>query len=97
MTDGKALTVSIMERDAALFLEFKKAQEGLWAEGSAVVCLTHEGLEARIGRMRTGPAAHWLIRQSMSGQSRVFALGWQDSGELRIKTAGWRGVFLPKP
>lgn len=96
MTDGKPLVVSITEKDGALFLAFNKTQEGLWAEGAAVICRAGAGLEARIGRVRMGPAAHWLLRQSM-GHGTTFVLSRQMAGPLHIATPGWKGDFLPRP
>jgi hypothetical protein len=95
MTDGKPLVVSIMERDGVLFLEFWKTREGLWAEGGAVICRSGAGLEARIGRLRMGPAAHWILRHSM-GHANTFVLSRQATGQLQIATPGWKGDFLPK-
>ena len=95
MTDGKPLIVSIMEREGALFLEFRKTHEGLWAEGAAVICRAGAGLEARIGQIRMGPAAHWILRQSM-GRGSTFVLMRQATGQLHIATPGWKGDFLPR-
>ncbi len=95
MSDGKPLVVSITEKEGALFLEFKKTQEGLWAEGTALVCRGSAGFEARMGQIRMGPAAHWLLRQS-SGQGRTFAMSRGATGQLRIATLGWSGTFRPK-
>ncbi|ROZ76999.1 hypothetical protein [Ramlibacter sp. WS9] len=96
MTDGKPLVVSITEKDGALFLAFNKTHEGLWAEGPAVVCRMGAALEARIGRIRIGPAAHWILRQSMAGGS-TFALSRRSAGQLQIATPGWKGDFAAKP
>ncbi len=92
MSDGKPLVVSITERDGALFLEFMKTREGLWAEGAAVVCRGSAGLEARMGHPRMGPAAHWILR-SAAGEARSFTLARHASGHLRIATFGWQGTF----
>jgi hypothetical protein len=96
MSDGKPLQVAISERDGALFLAFHKAQEGLWAEGVAVVCEAGDDLEARIAqdRIRLGPAAHWILRQSL-GRGASFSLRRVAPGRLRIATPGWSGVFVP--
>jgi len=99
MTDDKPLVVTLSERDGALFLAFNKTHEGLWAEGRVDVCASSSAntdLEARIakGRIRVGPAAHWLLRQSL-GQGATFALRKLGSGQLRIATPGWSGVFSP--
>jgi len=93
MTDGKPMVVSILERDGTLFMEFLKTREGLWAEGTAVICMAGVGLEARIGQLRLGPAAPWLLRGSLGG--RTFAMSRQVGGLLRIGTPGWTGTFLP--
>jgi hypothetical protein len=95
MTDGKPLIVSITQKDGLLFLEFVKTGEGLWAEGAAFICKAGAGLEARIGQIRMGPAAHWILRRSM-GQGRTFAMSRQGSEQLVIATLGWRGVFVQK-
>ncbi len=97
MTDGKPLNVSIMEKDGSLFLEFVKTREGLWAEGSAVICKSNEDLEARMkkGRVRMGAAAHWILRHAM-GQGGTFVLTRLATGQLRIATPGWHGAFAPK-
>ncbi len=96
MTDGKPLQVAISECDGALFLAFHKAQEGLWAEGAATVCESGDDLEARIAqdRIRLGPAAHWILRQSL-GRGASFSLRRVAPGRLRIATPGWSGVFVP--
>jgi hypothetical protein len=94
MTDGKPLIVSILEKDGSLFLVFMKTREGLWAEGAAVICKTHAGIEAHISQLRMGPAAHWILRLS-AGQGRTFAISRQSTGQLLITTPGWNGVFLP--
>ena len=95
MTDGKPLVVSILEKDGSLFLEFVKVREGFWAEGAAVICRASAGLEVRIGHLRMGPAAPWVLRASF-GQGRTFAMSRQGSGPLRIALPGWTGTFHPK-
>jgi len=95
MTDGKPLVVSILATDGSLFMEFLKAREGLWAEGSAVICMGRAGLEARISRVRLGPAAHWLLRHSV-GRGATFTLSRLATGQLRIATPGWQGAFSPR-
>lgn len=94
MNDGKPMVVSILEREGALFMEFLKTREGLWAEGAAVICIAEAGLEARIGQLRLGPAAPWLLRRSF-GHGRTFAMSRQVGGVLKIGTPGWTGTFLP--
>jgi hypothetical protein len=44
--------------------------------------------------MQVGPAANWLLRQSLAGGAR-FALALQPGGQLRIATPGWSGAFVP--
>ncbi len=95
MTDGKPLVVTLAERDGSLFMEFVKAREGLWAEGAAVICRTSAGLEARIGRLRLGPAAPWMLRASFA-PGRTFAMSRQAGGPLHIALPGWVGTFLPR-
>jgi hypothetical protein len=96
MSDGKPLLVSIGEQEGGLFMRFTKTGEGLWAEGHALVCRAGGEVEARIakGRIRLGPAAHWLLRQSMEQGAR-FVLARQPGGQLRIATPGWSGAFSP--
>lgn len=94
MNDGKPMVVSILEREGALFMEFLKTREGLWAEGAAVICIAETGLEARIGQLRLGPAAPWLLRRSF-GHGHTFAMSRQVGGVLKIGTPGWTGTFLP--
>jgi hypothetical protein len=95
MTDGKPLVVSIREQGGSLHMEFRKTREGLWAEGAAVICAGNAGLEARLSRLRAGPAAHWLLRHSL-GQDPTFTLSRLATGQLRIATPGWHGVFSPR-
>jgi hypothetical protein len=96
MADGKPLTVSITQKADRLYLEFTKAGEGLWAEGPASICLSDVGLEVRIAseRIKLGPAAPWLLRQSL-GHGAKFSLTRSPTGRLRISTAGWSGWFIP--
>jgi hypothetical protein len=94
MNDSKPMVVSILERDGSLFMEFLKTREGLWAEGTAVICIASTGLEARIGQLRLGPAAPWLLRGPF-GHERTFVMSRQGGGVLRIGTPGWTGTFLP--
>ena len=56
MDDGKPLTLSILEKEGALFLAFVKTGEGLWIEGASVVCRNCSDLEARFvaDRARVG-------------------------------------------
>jgi hypothetical protein len=97
MTDGKPLVVSITERDGTLFLEILKTREGLWAEGTAVICKSAADLEARMkqGRLRVGPAAHWILRHSIT-HGGTFVLSRLGTGQLRISTPGWQGAFSPR-
>lgn len=96
MSDGKPLLVRLTESGGGLHLEFLKAQEGLWAEGAARICAGGGGLEAVLAQqdIRVGPAAHWLLRQSLRHGAR-FVLAVLPGGELRIATRGWSGVFRP--
>ncbi|HSV45338.1 MAG TPA: hypothetical protein VLJ58_06055 [Ramlibacter sp.] len=96
MTDERPLVVTITEREGALHLEFHKTQQGLWAEGQAQVCGAGGQLQARIAksRIRPGPAAHWILRNSLA-QGATFSLNRQASGQLRIATPGWSGMFAP--
>lgn len=97
MTDGKPLIVSIMERDGSIVLEFVKTGEGLWAQGTAVICKSNADLEARMkkGRVRVGPAAPWILRHSI-GQGATFVLSRLATDQLRIAAPGWHGAFSPR-
>ena len=97
MLDGKPLLVSITEREGRLFLAFFKTHEGVWAEGPVAICAASTELEARIAKSHIvmGPAAHWLLRQSL-GNGATFSLRRLASGQLRIATPGWSGVFSPR-
>lgn len=94
MDDGKPLRLVLRERDDQLHLQFEKAREGLWAEGTGRVCVVGGALELRFqpGRLQPGPAAGWFLRQTMQQAAR-FTLARDVSGELQVRTAGWRGRF----
>ncbi|HYN54721.1 MAG TPA: hypothetical protein VES38_08460 [Methylotenera sp.] len=97
MDDGNPLVVSILEKNGHLFLEFVKTREGLWAEGSGVICKTGMDLEASFTeeQIRLGPAATWVLRYAL-GKGGKFTLTKLGAGQLRIATNGWRGNFSPK-
>lgn len=96
MTDDKPLVVSILESNGTLLLQFIKTGEGLWAESSGVIC--SEGATLQISftaeQIRIGPSAHWFLRRAL-GQGGKFTLTKFESGQLRIATSGWSGMFLP--
>jgi hypothetical protein len=96
MEDGKPLVVSIHEKKGALFLEFIKTREGLWAESAGVICKTGAGLEIRFSakQIRFGPAANWVLRYAL-GNGGKFTLTKLGSDQLRIATSGWNGIFSP--
>jgi hypothetical protein len=98
MSDGKPLVVTISEREGMLFLAFYKMHEGLWAEGMTALCGTAADMEAKFteGRLRAGPAAHWLLKQSMQSGA-LFSIRRLTQRELRIATPGWSGLFVPMP
>jgi len=97
MNDGKPLVLSILERDGALFLEFYKTGEGLWAEGAGVVCRAGGEAGARFvaDRVRFGAAANWVAQVALT-TGGDFTLTSVGPGELRIETAGWGGTFAPR-
>jgi hypothetical protein len=97
MDDGKPLTFSLTERHGALFLEFVKTNEGLWAEGAGVVCRDGSEIVARIAReqLRVGPAANGATRYLLSNGGE-FKLTKVDAGHLRIETFGWAGTFAAR-
>lgn len=94
MDDGKPLVLTILERDGSLFLEFVKTDNGLWAEGTSVVCVNGADLEARFTgeRFRFGKAAGWAMRQAFANGGR-FTLTKLKDEHLRIATTGWSGTF----
>lgn len=97
MDDEKPLIVSIGEKNGALFLEFIKTGEGLWAESAGVICRTGTGLETRFGaeQIRLGPAANWVLRYSLRNGGK-FTLTRLGPEQLRIATSGWGGTFSPR-
>ena len=88
--------VSILERDGALFLQFLKTQEGLWAESTGAICTVGETLEARFdsAHVRLGPAANWILKLAL-GTGGKFTLARHDALQLKISTSGWQGLFRP--
>lgn len=97
MNDGKPLLVSIQENQGALFLEFMKTKEGLWAESPGVICQADGDLEFHFSeaQIRVGPAANWALRYALSRGGK-FNLKRLESGQLNISTRGWNGVFSPR-
>ena len=97
MGDGKPLVVSILERDGALFLEFIKTREGLWAQSAGVICRAGTDLEIRFdaGQVHLGPAANWVLRLALENGGK-FTLSRPATDQLRIATSGWSGTFSPK-
>ena len=93
MTDGKPLTLILSERDGLLHLDFHKAGEGLWATGNARICRRGSTLEVRLSHALTGPAAPWLLRQTM-GATPEFLLTRLGAAELQVTTRGWSGRFV---
>lgn len=98
MSDGKPMLVSIIERNGALFLEFFKSSESLWAEGSGVICLRGVHLETHLAadKLRMGPSANMLARLALSNGG-TFTLKRLAARELHIDTTGWSGHFVPAP
>ncbi|WP_298931987.1 hypothetical protein [uncultured Ramlibacter sp.] len=94
MADGKPMRVAILERDGALFLQFTKSGEGLWAESAGRICRVGTRLELRFGtaQVRLGPAAHWLLRAAL-GQGGQFTLTRLGPDRLHIATVGWSSSF----
>jgi hypothetical protein len=96
MDDGKPLRVTILEREGALWLEFIKAREGLWAKSAGVICRLGEGFETRFGpgQIHMGPAANWVLRLALANGGK-FTLAKLGSDKLRIAGGGWSGTFTP--
>lgn len=97
MRDGRPLTVSILEKNDSLFLQFIKDKEGLWAESRGVICQagTELGIEFTKEQIRFGPAANWVLRVAM-GNGGKFILNRVGSGQLQITTSGWQGLFVQR-
>jgi hypothetical protein len=97
MGDGKPLVLSIDERAGLLHLRFEKTGEGFWAEGPGRVCVEGGQLTTRFegGALRPGPAAPWLLRQSLAAGASV-ELDRPSPGVLVVSTPGWRGRFAPR-
>jgi hypothetical protein len=98
MDDGMPLRVSILEKDGAIFLEFIKTGQGLWAQSAGELCRSGAQLEIRFraDQIHTGPAANWVLRLAR-GQGGAFTLTRLASDRMRIATSGWSGIFSPKP
>ena len=98
MGDGKPLRVSIQEKDDALFLEFIKTREGVWAQSAGVICRAGKDFEIRFdaAQIHLGPAANWVLRLAL-GNGGKFTLTRLAADQLRIATGGWSGTFSPKP
>lgn len=96
MRDARPLLLALDEREGRLFISFAKSGEGLWAEGDALLCRSAGGLEARFtaGRIRTGPAAGWLLRRALHAGAAI-TLRRTGLRELRVGTIGWSGHFTP--
>jgi hypothetical protein len=96
MDDGKPLRVSILEKEGALWLEFIKTREGLWAQSAGVICRSGHDFETRFGaeQIRLGPAANWVLRLALANGGK-FTLTKLGADRLRIAGGGWRGTFLP--
>lgn len=97
MDDGKPLVVSIVENNGALYMEFIKTREGLWAESAGVICKAGANLETRFTgeQIRLGPAANWVLRYALRNGGK-FTMTKLETGQLRIATSGWSGVFAPR-
>jgi hypothetical protein len=95
MSDGKPLTVAILEKNNSLYLQFIKDKEGLWAESRGVICQAGSelGIEFTREQIRFGPAANWVLKIAM-GNGGKFVLSRVDAGKLQISTNGWQGVFV---
>lgn len=98
MSDGKPLTLDFEERQGLLFIRFKKAGEGLWAEGIARLCTAGTELHVRLlpEDLAFGPAAGWFIRTAM-GRGATFHLTMKGDGRLHVATQGWSGEFARDP
>ncbi|MCX7163980.1 MAG: hypothetical protein WCI19_07075 [Betaproteobacteria bacterium] len=98
MDDGRPLSVTIMERDGLLLMEFNKTGEGLWAQTKGTICKVESGLETTFTgeQIRLGPAANLILRLAI-GNGGKFTLTRFGPAQLRIATNGWKGDFSAKP
>jgi hypothetical protein len=96
MDDGKPLVVSILEINGHLVWEFIKTREGLWAESVGAICKTGTDLETKFTgeQIRLGSAANWVLHLALQDGGK-FILTRIGTGQLRIATSGWNGVFSP--
>lgn len=94
--DGKPLNVIIVEKEGSLFLTFEKTKEGLWANGTADICLTDDEIVASISKeqIKLGDKAPWPIKMSMKSGAK-FTLKMLKPRVLKISTFGWSGEFIP--
>ncbi len=97
MDDGKPMRVYIQEANGALLLIFNKANEGLWAESTGVICKSGARFETRFSgdSIRLGPAVGWLLRPLL-GNGGKFTLTKHGPKQLHIATRGWNGHFSPE-
>jgi hypothetical protein len=98
MADGKPLSLRLDERQGSLFVRFVKADEGLWAEGSARLCRAGREVQVHLAAsdLTFGPAAGWFLRHVL-GHGATFRLTPLEGGRLRIVTRGWSGEFAALP
>lgn len=96
MDDGKPLRVSVLEKEGALWLEFIKTREGLWAQSAGAICRSDHHFETRFGpqQIHLGPAASWMLRLALANGGK-FTLTKLGSDKLRIAGGGWSGIFSP--
>jgi len=95
MDDGKPLVISIVEHPGALGLAFFKSGDGLWAEGSGVICKVGARLEARLPKdqLRVSTAASWILRLALADGGN-FTLQRRAGNYLVVATQGWSGRFI---
>lgn len=96
MKDGKPMVLTVEEQAGALHWRFVKTGDGLWAAGTAALCLEGTRLHARMrpGQMESGPAANWLARQAML-HGATLEIRRPQSEVLTVSATGWRGEFAP--
>lgn len=96
MDDGKPMTVSVTDQNGLLHFQFDKADEGIWAEISGVICKYGPDLEARLSReqITVGPAAHWVFALAVANGA-AFMVRRRSSSQLKIDLQGWSGYFAP--
>jgi hypothetical protein len=95
-SDGKPLKILISTKDNRLYFVFEKTQEGVWAEGRAIICKDGKDFVVNIdGKdIKLGSSAPLPIRLGM-GSGAKFHLQISAANKMHVSTFGWSGDFIP--